>query len=232
MTRSEGPASVVGVLLAGGQARRMGGGDKCLRLLGGRPLLAHVIERARPQVGDLILNAHGDPARFAAFGLPVVPDPVGAGFGAFAGPLAGVLAGLTWTKAHRPDAPWIVTIATDTPFFPKNLVGRFLDAVAGPALNGQAGEQAGAPSESYDLVCAASGGRTHPVFGLWPVALQDDLERAITAEGIRKVDHWTARHRLALVEFETSPFDPFFNTNHPDDLAQAEALLAETGPPT
>lgn len=200
-------AGVLGVLLAGGQARRMGGGDKCLRPLGGRPLLEHVSERARPQVAALLLNANGDPRRFAAFGLPVTGDVVEG----FAGPLAGVLTGMEWARAHRPDLPWIATIATDTPFFPPDLVHRMRAAL----------EQHGA-----DLACAASSGRTHPVFGLWPVRLAGDLRRAMTEDGTRKVDVWTARYRLAEVEFPSEPFDPFFNTNRPEDLAEAEQLLA------
>jgi molybdopterin-guanine dinucleotide biosynthesis protein A len=199
---------VLGVLLAGGQARRMGGGDKCLRPLGGRPLLAQVIERAAPQVRALLLNANGDPARFAAFGLPVAGDVVEG----FAGPLAGVLTGMDWARAHRLDCPWVVTIATDTPFFPADLVARMVAAV----------ERDGA-----DLACAASGGRAHPVFGLWPVRLADELRAAMLDEGIRKVDVWTARHPLVEVPFAADPIDPFFNTNRPEDLAEAEPLLRD-----
>jgi molybdopterin-guanine dinucleotide biosynthesis protein A len=194
------------VLLAGGQARRMGGGDKCLRQLGTRTILEHVIERARPQVAALVLNANGDPDRFAAFGLPVAADVVQG----FAGPLAGVLTGMEWTRARRPDCPWIATIATDTPFFPTNLVERLLAAVE---------------SARADLACAVSGGRAHPVFGLWPVRLADDLRGAVVNEGIRKVDVWTGRYRLIEVDFPIEPIDPFFNTNRPEDLAQAERLL-------
>ncbi|HEX6143723.1 MAG TPA: molybdenum cofactor guanylyltransferase MobA [Geminicoccaceae bacterium] len=194
------------MLLAGGQARRMGGGDKCLRPLGGRPILEHVIARAGPQCAALVLNANGDPDRFGSFGLPVVADVVPGS----AGPLAGVLTGMARARAHHPDLPWIATFATDTPFFPADLVARLLRAV----------ERDGA-----DLACAASGGRAHPVFGLWPVRLEGDLERAMVDEQIRKVDVWTARHRLVRVEFATEPFDPFFNTNRPDDLAEAERLL-------
>jgi molybdopterin-guanine dinucleotide biosynthesis protein A len=197
---------VVGVLLAGGRARRMGGGDKCLRPLGDRPILAHVIARARPQVEALVLNANGDPARFAAFGLPVAADLIED----FAGPLAGVLTGMAWTRANRPECPWIATIATDTPFFPGDLVARLRAAVVG---------------EAADLACALSAGRAHPVFGLWPVRLADDLRRAMVEDGIRKVDVWTARHRLVEVPFATDPIDPFFNTNRPEDLAEAENLL-------
>jgi molybdopterin-guanine dinucleotide biosynthesis protein A len=200
------PRPVVGVLLAGGQARRMGGGDKCLRPLGGRTILEHVIERVRPQVAALVLNANGDPARFAHIGLPVAPDVIGG----FAGPLAGVLTGMEWARTHRPDCPWIATIATDTPFFPTDLVGRLLGAVE---------------REGTDLACAASGGRAHPVFGLWPVRLADDLRAAMTDHGMRKVDVWTARHRLAEVPFPADEIDPFFNTNRPEDLAEAERLL-------
>jgi molybdopterin-guanine dinucleotide biosynthesis protein A len=206
MVAQEGTGRVLGVLLAGGQARRMGGGDKCLRALAGRPILAHVIERARRQAQALVLNANGDPARFAAFGLPVAGDVIEG----FAGPLAGVLTGMEWARASRPDLPWIATIATDTPFFPPDLVARMLDAIG---------------REGADLACAASAGRTHPVFGLWPVRLAPDLRQAMLDEGIRKVDVWTARHRLVEVDFATEPFDPFFNTNRPEDLDQAARLL-------
>jgi molybdopterin-guanine dinucleotide biosynthesis protein A len=198
---------VVGVLLAGGQSRRMGGGDKCLRLLGGRPILARIIDRVRPQVRRLILNANGDPARFADYGLPVAGDSVEG----FAGPLAGVLAGLDWAAAHAPDCPMVATVPTDAPFLPENLVSRLLSAV----------EQ-----ESADLACAASNGQSHPVVGLWPVRLRDALRRAMTGEDIRKVDSWTARYRLATVEFLSVPVDPFLNVNRPEDLAEAERFLA------
>jgi len=197
---------VVGLLLAGGQSRRMGGGDKSLRLLGGIPLLEWVIKRLRPQVDALVLNANGDPTRFAPFALPVAPDTV---LG-FAGPLAGVLAGLDWTVSHRPDCPYVVSVATDAPFLPVDLVAR----LAEPLNEARA-----------DLSCAASGGRSHPVFGLWPVRLREDLRRAVVDQGIRKVDLWTARHRLTTVSFPVQPLDPFFNANSPEDLETAAALL-------
>jgi molybdopterin-guanine dinucleotide biosynthesis protein A len=200
------PSGVIGVLLAGGLARRMGGGDKCLRPLGGKPILAHVIERAKPQVETLVLNANGNPARFAGFGLPVAGDVMEG----FAGPLAGVLTGMEWARDHRPDCPWIVTIATDTPFLPADLVARLRGALADAAA---------------DLACAASGGRTHPVFGLWPVRLAPALRAAMEEEALRKVDLWTARYRLTEVPFATEPVDPFFNTTRPEDLEAAEALL-------
>jgi molybdopterin-guanine dinucleotide biosynthesis protein A len=195
----------IGLLLAGGLSRRMGGGDKCLRLLGGKPVLAHIIERAKPQVAALVLNANGDPARFAACRLPVVEDTIEG----FAGPLAGVLTGMEWAAANRPDAAWLATFATDAPFFPRDLVARLHAAV----------ERAGA-----DLACARSDGQDHPVFGLWPVRLRAELRRAME-EGVRKVDVWTARYKLAVAEFATEPFDPFFNANRPEDLAEAERLL-------
>ena len=198
---------VLGVLLAGGQARRMGGGDKCLRPLAGRPILAHVIERIQPQLDHLVLNANGDPARFGAFDLPVAPDVIEG----FAGPLAGVLTGMEWALAEMPDCPWIVTIATDTPFLPADLVAKM-----GAALK----------TDGAEMVCAASGGRAHPVFGLWPVALAPALRRAMLDEDIRKVDRFTSRYRLSEVDFPTEPFDPFFNTNRPEDLEQAERLVA------
>ena len=201
---------LVGLLLAGGQSRRMGGGDKTLRSLGGIPLLEHVIERLRPQVDTLVLNANGDPSRFAKFGLPVVADSV---LG-FAGPLAGVLAGLEWAAAHRADCPLVVSVATDAPFLPPDLTSRFIEAIE---------------RDAADLACAASDGRSHPVFGLWPVRLRNDLRRAVVEEGIRKVDQWTARYRLVTVSFLIDPIDPFFNANRPEDLATAEALLAAAG---
>jgi len=201
---------VVGLLLAGGQSRRMGGGDKALRLLGGIALLDRVVERLRPQVDALVLNANGDHARFARFTLPVVADSIPG----FAGPLAGVLAGLDWAISHRPDCPYVVSAATDAPFLPADLVARLAHGL----------DEVGA-----DLACAASGGRSHPVFGLWPVRLRDDLRRAVMDQAIRKVDLWTARHRLATVPFDHQPVDPFFNANRPEDLETATKLLKAAG---
>src|SRR5215472_1788446 len=191
--------NIAGVLLAGGLARRMGGGDKPLRLIAGRSLLDRVIERLRPQVAALVLNANGDPARFAAYGLPVVADSVSGN----PGPLAGVLAGLDWTAQHRPDCPMVVSVATDAPFLPADLVSRLA---------------AGLAADAADLACAASGGQPHPVIGLWPVRLRDALRHAVAEEGLRKVDLWTARYRLATVAFPERPIDPFFNANRPEDL--------------
>jgi molybdopterin-guanine dinucleotide biosynthesis protein A len=197
---------IAGVLLAGGQSQRMGGGDKNLRLLGGKPMLAHVIERAKPQVDTLVLNANGDPQRFASFGLPIIADSVTG----FVGPLAGVLAGLDWAAAHLPDAELVASFATDAPFFPRDLVRRLAVAL----------EEGG-----FDLACAQSNGQAHPVFGLWPVSLREALREAL-ASGLRKVDRWTVRYKLVEVEFLAEPVDPFFNANSPEDLAEAERLVA------
>src|SRR5262245_6189510 len=198
---------VIGVLLAGGKSQRMGGGDKCLRLLGGKPILAHVIGRMRPQARSLIVNANGDPARFASFGLPVAGDSVPD----FAGPLAGVLAGMDWAAAHTSDCPWIVTVPCDGPFVPRDLVARLI---------------AERKLTQADMACAASGGQRYPVVGLWPVRLRDELRRAITQEDQHKVDAWTARYRLAVADFAIGAVDPFFNANSPEDLAKAEQLLS------
>lgn len=206
MSNEGATLKIAGVLLAGGQSQRMGGGDKNLRLIAGKPILAHVIERARPQVDALVLNANGDPARFARFGLPVIADSVTG----FAGPLAGVLAGLDWTAQHLPETELVASFATDAPFLPRDLVRRLVVAL----------EEGG-----FDLACAQSNGQVHPVFGLWPLSLRDNLRAALVA-GERKVDRWTARFKLVEVEFLAEPVDPFFNANRPEDLAEAERLAA------
>jgi molybdenum cofactor guanylyltransferase len=197
---------IAGVILAGGLATRMGGGDKCLLMLGGRPILAHVIERLAPQVDALALNANGDPSRFVRFGLPVLPDSVEG----YAGPLAGVLAGLDW--AHAQGAAAIVTAAADTPFFPADLVVALRSA---------------AHAADTGLAMALTPGETgfdrHPTFGLWPVALREDLRSAL-ARGVRKVVAWTEPHRCARAIFHGRG-EPFFNVNTPEDLARAEAML-------
>ncbi|MDW8125336.1 MAG: molybdenum cofactor guanylyltransferase MobA [Geminicoccaceae bacterium] len=203
---------VLGVILAGGLARRMGGGDKCLLPLGSGTLLEAVIERARGQVSALVLNANGDASRFARFGLEVVPDPVPG----YVGPLAGVLAGMEAAMRADPPLPWVASLAADTPFFPVDLVARLLAAVE---------------REGAELACAASAGRAHPVFGLWPMRLAADLRRALLEEGLRKIDVWTARYRLAVVDWPAEPFDPFFNVNTPEDLAEAGRLAARAATP-
>lgn len=201
----------LGVILAGGKATRMGGGDKGLLRLGGRALLAHVIDRLEPQVAGLVLNANGDAARFDRFALPVVADTVAG----FAGPLAGVLAGLDWAAAQGADA--IVTAAADTPFFPCDLVPRLL----------LVGEGMHAPLVLAATPDAVRGQVRHPTFGLWPVALRDDLRVALEG-GLRKVVLWSDRHGGREAVFPAAGVDPFFNVNTPDDLARAEVLLEES----
>ncbi|MBC6404119.1 MAG: molybdenum cofactor guanylyltransferase MobA [Rhodospirillales bacterium] len=205
MIEAQKRGTVVAVVLAGGLARRMGGGDKCLLPLAGRPLLAHILERLKPQVSALALNANGAVERFAGFGLPVLPDIVAG----FPGPLAGVLTGLTWARKAHPQAHWLVSVPGDGPLLPHDLVVRFVEA-----------SEAGA-----ELVCAASGGRNHPVIGFWPLSLTEALRQAVVEEEIRKVDRWTARYRLSAVTWPTTPHDPFFNVNSPEDLHTAEGLL-------
>lgn len=196
-----------GVLLAGGLARRMGGGDKPMRTIGGRTILERVITRLKPQCDRLILNANGDPARFAAFGLPVVADDVPD----FPGPLAGILAALDWTAANRPAVAWVLSAAADCPFLPRDLVARLHAARA---------------AENAQLAVAASDGQSHPVIGLWRVDLREALRHSLTIENIRKIDRWTARYRLATVTWPAEPFDPFFNANTVEDVAEAERLAA------
>ena len=209
--------SITGVLLAGGQSRRMftgqaSGGDKGLLAISGKPMLAHVIDRLRPQVGCMVINANGDPARFAAFGLPVTADTVTG----HVGPLAGVLAGMRWAQTHAPASTHIATVSTDAPFVPANLVAKLATGLA-----------------TNPIALAASGGELQPVIGLWPVALAGDLDAALL-EGVRKVLAWTNRHGTTAVDF---PFiavghrtiDPFFNANTPQELEEARVLLALQG---
>jgi molybdenum cofactor guanylyltransferase len=202
--------AIPGILLAGGLARRMGGGDKPMRSIAGRTILARTIARLAPQCDGLILNANGDPARFAAYGLPVIADSVAD----FPGPLAGILAGLDWVAAHRPDVGWMLSAAADCPFLPRDLVARLHRART---------------EQNAQLAVAASGGQLHHVIGLWSVALREELRHALVVENARKVERWAARYPLATVTWPTEPLDPFFNANTPDDIAQAERLAALDG---
>jgi molybdenum cofactor guanylyltransferase len=201
---------IPGLLLAGGLARRMGGGDKPMRTIAGKTILDRVISRLRPQCRGLILNANGDPTRFAQFGLPVIADSVAD----FPGPLAGILAGLDWMAANRPDTNWMLSAAGDCPFLPRDLVER-LD---------QERRQQGA-----ELAVAASGGQTHPVIGLWSVRLREELRHALVDEGLRKIDRWTSRYPIATVSWPMAPFDPFFNANTVEDVAEADSLAELDG---
>ena len=208
-TSSDAPATPA-ILLAGGLARRMGGGDKPMRTIGGRTILERVIARLTPQCDGLILNANGDPARFSSFGLPVIADTVEN----FPGPLAGILAGLDWAAANRPGVQWVLSAAADGPFLPRDLVARLHAARA---------------AENAQLAVAASDGQSHPVIGLWSVALRGELRHALVDEDIRKIDRWTARYKLATVEWQVDELDPFFNANTMDDIAEAERLAALDG---
>ena len=203
---------IPGVLLAGGLARRMGGGDKPMRTIAGKTILERVIARLKPQCSGLILNANGDPARFASFGLPVIADTVAD----FPGPLAGILAALDWMATHRPEVKFLLSAAADCPFLPRDLVARL---------------EAARLEENAELAVASSGGQTHPVIGLWSVRLRGALRQALVQEDIRKIDRWTARYRLATVSWPTTPVDPFFNANTVDDIAEADRLAALDGGP-
>ena len=194
-----------GLVLAGGLARRLGGGDKALIRIGSETILERALARLMPQVAGIVLNANGDPARFALFGLPIVADSVAD----FAGPLAGILAGLDWVAANRPDLEWVVSVPGDCPFLPRDLVARLHDSRV---------------AEGKPLACAHSGDWRHPVVGLWQVALREDLRHAITVEDLRKIEVWTARHGVALADWPVEPVDPFFNVNTPEDVERATKL--------
>jgi molybdopterin-guanine dinucleotide biosynthesis protein A len=198
----------LGLVLAGGLARRMGGGDKARIAIGGETILARVLARLTPQCTCVLLNANGDPKRFADTGLPVVPDSVPD----FAGPLAGVLAGLDWAAAHAPAVADLVSLPADCPFPPRDLVARLAGARA---------------AEGKPLACARSGDWRHPVVGLWPVALRENLRHALTQEGLHKIEIWTARHGVAIADWPTRPVDPFFNVNTPEDAAEANRIAAQ-----
>jgi molybdopterin-guanine dinucleotide biosynthesis protein A len=195
----------LGVVLAGGLARRMGGGDKARLRIGGRTILERVLARLKPQCAALILNANGDPTRFADTGLEIIPDSVPD----FAGPLAGILAGLDWAAAHAPQVADIVSVPGDCPFLPHDLVARLFSARA---------------RERSPLACARSGQWRHPVIGLWPLDLRGDLRKSLLDEGLHKIETWTARHGVALADWPATPFDPFFNVNTPGDAAEAERI--------
>ena len=202
---------ITGVLLAGGQSRRMGGGDKGLLRFGAGTMLGHVIARFAPQVDRLVLNANGDPARFSEFGLPVAADVVDG----HVGPLAGVLSGMRWTREQTPAARYIATASTDAPFLPLDLVAKLYAA---------------AEAHPGAIAIARSGGHLHPVIGIWPVVHHDDLERALRTDGIRKVLRWTDSHGTVPVDFAderigTTAIDPFYNANTPDELEEARRLI-------
>ena len=196
----------VAIVLAGGLGRRVGGGDKALRSLAGRPLLAHVIDRIRPQVETLAINANGDSTRFAEWNLPVLADTIEGN----PGPLAGILAGMEWVQRTIPAATDIISVPSDTPFLPHDLVDRLCAERA---------------AKGAEIVLAASQGRTHPVIGLWPIRLLHALHHALLQERLRKVEDFANRYRVTLAVFAHELVDPFYNLNHPEDFAEAEKLV-------
>jgi molybdenum cofactor guanylyltransferase len=200
--------STLGLVLAGGLARRMGGGDKARIKINGVSILQRMLTCLTPQCSRVIINANGDTARFADTGCAIVADSVPD----FAGPLAGILAGLDWVAADAPAIEWLVSVPGDCPFLPKDLVPRLHDART---------------ASNVPLACASSGEWRHPVVGLWPVSLREDLRHALVDENLHKIELWTARHGIAIAEWSTIPFDPFFNVNTPEDAARAEAIAAQ-----
>ena len=202
------PPNVLGLVLAGGLARRMGGGDKPMTAIGGQSILSRALARLAPQCKLMLINANGDPSRFAFTHLPVVPDDVPG----FVGPLAGILAGLDWAAAHAPGVDTVVSVPGDCPFLPKNLVERL--------------EQA-RRQENKPMACARSGEWRHPVVALWPVKLRADLRHALVDEDLRKIEIWTARHGIAIADWPDQPVDPFLNVNTPDDAERARELAGK-----
>jgi molybdenum cofactor guanylyltransferase len=200
----------LGLVLAGGLARRMGGGDKARIAIGDATILQRILACLTPQCARVIINANGDAARFADTRLPVVADSVPD----FAGPLAGILAGLDWAAANAPQCEWLASVPGDCPFLPADLVTRLHRArlAAGTAL-----------------ACARSGEWRHPVVGLWRVSLREDLRHALVDEGLRKIEIWTARQGIADADWPVEPVDPFFNVNTPEDAARARVIAAELG---
>lgn len=189
-------------ILAGGRGLRMGGRDKAFIELAGKPLIDHVIRRLAPQAGTIFVN--GEPSRFHDLNVPVIADSVPG----FAGPLAGVLAGME--RARQENFETVLTVAVDVPFLPDDLVERLREARGG-----------------NDVACASSGGRMHHVIALWPVSMAPRLRHALVVENLRKVEAWLARHRVGIAEWPVSPYDFFFNINAPQDLEKAEEIARE-----
>jgi molybdenum cofactor guanylyltransferase len=207
MTSDPAIPPTLGAILAGGLARRLGGGDKALRTVGGRTVLSRLVDRLAPYVTRVILNANGDPRRFDGLGLPVVAD----GLPDHPGPLAGILAVLDWTALSAPDIAWVVTVPGDAPFIPRDLAPRL---------------QAARRHDNAVFACAASRGWIHPVIALWPVSIRGELRRAVVEEGLREVGAFARRYPCSPVNWAAEPVDPFFNVNTPEDLAEADGLVA------
>lgn len=195
--------SMTGVVLAGGLSRRMGEQEKSLLELGGKSIISHVIDRLKSQTSEILINANGDPDRFSQFDLPIKADTVEG----FAGPLAGILAGMRWCEANAPDCEYVLSVAADTPFFPKSLAEKLLAEI---------------PKDQGAIALASSDGRRHPVFGLWSISLADELQKFLVDEENRKVMLFVERYPNCIVDFEFKTSDPFFNVNTPEDLAAAQ----------
>ena len=196
-------SNLLGVILVGGLSRRMGGGDKTLLYLAGQPMLDHVIKRIGPQITQLVINANGDLSRFAMFNLPLIPDSIPD----YAGPLAGILSAMEYGR--EAGYSHLVSVSGDTPFLPLDLVQKLLEPIR----------------KGADIALASSNGRTHPVVGIWPLFLEKNLRDAMVHENLRKIDFFTARYKTAIIEFEASIVDPFFNINTKEEWAEAEQLL-------
>jgi molybdopterin-guanine dinucleotide biosynthesis protein A len=199
-----------GLVLAGGLARRMGGGEKARIEIGGVSILDRVLATLSEQCAGMIINANGDPARFADTEVPVVPDNVPD----YPGPLAGILAGLDWLAAQDNGIEWLLSVPGDCPFLPDDLVERLH----------LARREMGA---GVRLACARSGEWRHPVVGLWPLALRKSLRKALVDEGLRKIDVWTARHGVAVADWPAEPIDPFLNVNTPEDAERATRIALQ-----
>jgi molybdopterin-guanine dinucleotide biosynthesis protein A len=199
-------AGLIGVVVAGGRGTRMGGSDKALLPIAGRPMLAYVLDRLAPQVDHVVINAGGDPDRFADFGLPVVADDLESG----RGPLAGVVAAMRWAAERDGSAPHVLTVPCDTPFLPRDLVSALRSALRRSAA---------------EIACAASAGRTHPLCALWPVALASRLAAALDQNPSLGVARWMYQNRVVEVTFPVETIDPFLNVNSPEDLRRAEELV-------
>ncbi len=189
----------------------MAGADKASQMLGATPLIAHVLAALKPQCGALVINANGDEARFAALGMPVVSDDVPG----FAGPLAGILAGLDYLAGHYPDLTYAASAATDTPFLPDDLVAKL---------------HAARIAAKAEIAVARSDNIVHPTFALWPIDLRADLREALVDEDLRRVTTFFSRYRCAYTNWSAEPFDPFFNVNTLDDLRIAERILQTARP--
>jgi molybdenum cofactor guanylyltransferase len=202
----------LGLVLAGGLARRMGGGDKARIEIGGVSILDRVLATLSAQCTGIVINANGDPKRFADTGVTVVPDNISGN----PGPLAGILAGLDWLAAQNNGIEWILSVPGDCPFLPDDLVERLHQA---RRMMG-----AGVP-----LACARSGEWRHPVVGLWPLALRANLRKTLVDEDLRKIEVWTARHGIAIADWPDQPIDPFFNVNTPEDAIKAASIISRSG---